>query len=961
MEGKKNFKGFGMIHLNIRSYMKHKDEIQLSFQNYDIIAITETWLSPMISDRFIKLESHNLLRQDRNRVCTTGRVKKGGGIVVHVKTALAPYIDVLYDLCKNDCNSEEFWFRLEKPGMRKMIICVVYRPPSGSVPTFTNGLDISLHTLLGRGNPGEKELYILGDLNIDYLKRNRDVDKMRLKEIEEKFNIHQIIKTPTRVTTNTKSLIDLILTTVAPNLIHDSGVLKNPLSDHLPVYIIRKKKREHTTRKTIVVRDMSMYNVENLAYVLKDDIRWETFWNGALGIDAMWELMVKIFTETLECICPWKRIKIRDGQPEWFDGELFRAVKEKGKQYKIASCTKNTQDWVRYKTSRKKVQTLIISKKRNYILTKLNENRNVPKKFWKEIQNNLHFGNEKTVQLITIKDIHGKIRIGKDAAEPINTHYAGVGHSLAVKFQTTWDPSHCLCNFTQYPKMNFRFVGTVELTSLINCLNVNKSSSVHGIKTTQLKDFLKIMIIEFTHLINECLDHGIMPRSWSIGTVSPIPKNGNSQSMSDYRPISVLPSPSKIIERAVYNQLIYHLESHGMLDWRQHGFRKDHSTCTAIFELTQYLYNSLDNRKFVSCVFIDYSKAFDTIDHDILCKKLSHYGLGRDVLDWCKDYFAYRKQCVKIENVSSGKKDMKYGVPQGSILGPLFFIIYVNDLLSLFDQKTVQILLYADDTVVYFAHEDPHIACTTVVNALSKIQHWCNQNKLTINTKKTKHMLVAPTSMRELSPQIDVKMGDTTLDNVAMYCYLGVIIDNALTFNEFLKGKCDKINLRLYQLIKMRKYITSDIACTIYKQVILPLMDYADFLIGSGPAYYIKQLGNLHEKALRLIDCMKHKKLDASGLERLLKLESPKRRRYQHHCAFMYRLSKKGGSLDMYRPTIRLRSRNKIKFKVQKRNLEGILKSPLYRGIKLWDMIPESVQRSTTKVKFKSNLKGIPL
>ena len=184
-------------------------------------------------------------------------------------------------------------------------------------------------------------------------------------------------------------------------------------------------------------------------------------------------------------------------------------------------------------------------------------------------------------------------------------------------------------------------------------------------------------------------------------------------------------------------------------------------------------------------------------------------------------------------------------------------------------------------------------------------------------------------------------------------------VDRFLTFNEFLKEKCDKINVRLYQLVKMRKFITSNIACTIYKQVIIPQLDYADFLIDSGTAYFINRIENLHEKALRLIDCKKHKNLDHCELELLYNIDSPKKRRCDHHCSIMYRLSRRGWSLDMYRPSIRLRSRNKIKFKQRMRTLEGILKSPLYRGIKLWDTISESVQRSTTKVKFKSQIKGM--
>ena len=268
-----------------------------------------------------------------------------------------------------------------------------------------------------------------------------------------------------------------------------------------------------------------------------------------------------------------------------------------------------------------------------------------------------------------------------------------------------------------------------------------------------------------------------MLNKWAVGTITPVPKAGISHSMSDCRPISVLPLPSKIIERAVHNQLIYHLESHGLLDKRQHGFRSDHSTCSAIFELCQYLYDSLDNRNSISCVFIDYSKAFDTIDHSILCKKLELYGLSNGVISWCRDYLTDRQQCVKVDDHKSSHRRISYGVPQGSILGPLFFIIYVNDLLDLFKNEDVNILLYADDTVLYCADKNSEVACQKVGRALGEVSKWCNLNKLTINTKKTQHLLVTPNKdVREISSH-SIVMGNCVLKNVDMYNYLGVHID----------------------------------------------------------------------------------------------------------------------------------------------------------------------------------------
>ena len=165
-------------------------------------------------------------------------------------------------------------------------------------------------------------------------------------------------------------------------------------------------------------------------------------------------------------------------------------------------------------------------------------------------------------------------------------------------------------------------------------------------------------------------------------------------------------------------------------------------------------------------------------------------------------------------------------------------------------------------------------------------------------------------------------LGDVPLDNVEMYNYLGVIIDDNLTFDEFLKQKCNKINQRLYQLIKVRKFVILNIANNLYKQAILPLCDYLGFLIDSGTAYYRRKLDNLHEKAIRIIDCNKNRNSDMNVLENLYSISSVDSRRKEYHCTIMYRLSRRGECIDTYRPKIRLRSRKMMKFRSKKRNLE---------------------------------------
>ena len=205
----------------------------------------------------------------------------------------------------------------------------------------------------------------------------------------------------------------------------------------------------------------------------------------------------------------------------------------------------------------------------------------------------------------------------------------------------------------------------------------------------------------------------------------------------------------------------------------------------------------------------------------------------------------------------------------------------------------------------------------------------------------------------------NVMLNGEILDVVHKYNYLGVIIDDDLTFNSFLTEKCNKVNVRIYKLSRLRKFITSKIACLVYKQTILPVCEYADQMVESGPSDKVNKLQTLQDKAVRIVENKEHKRLGTEGLYFLFRLSPLKLRRAEHLACSMYRLSKDMYRLEKGRPTVHLRSRNKIKFKTPKQNYEKYLKSPLSRGVIIWDRIPELIQRSTTKVKFKLAVKSL--
>ena len=276
---------------------------------------------------------------------------------------------------------------------------------------------------------------------------------------------------------------------------------------------------------------------------------------------------------------------------------------------------------------------------------------------------------------------------------------------------------------------------------------------------------------------------------------------------------------------------------------------------TAIHKILNHVYDAYDLGMNTSCIFVDYKKAFETLDHDILLEKLAKYGFSNDSLAWIKSYLANRKHTVNFNNTISRETTVSYGVPQGSILGPSLFIIYVNDLLyTLLKIPDVNIEMYADDTVLYMSDLCPNTAQLKNERIMHRLYNCCIKNKLTINFKKTKHMMITPKiNTNQIVRNRNIKVGDNCIENVHIYHYLGVDLDSGLTYDKMLDNMFNKANRKLYMLERIRPYVTSSTANLVYKTHVLPMLDYADFIVESGRTDKIERLNNLQKRAVHVI------------------------------------------------------------------------------------------------------------
>ena len=303
-------------------------------------------------------------------------------------------------------------------------------------------------------------------------------------------------------------------------------------------------------------------------------------------------------------------------------------------------------------------------------------NRDDSKKFWKNIHNILPNG-KLSNKIISLVDEETKNAVPEgETAAFINNFFANIGSKLARNFNTPWYYDGDVADV----KLESITTNEIEVLRFRKEIDIHNSSYILDISSRILKDTFIILITKFTKLINCSFVTGIFPEYWKLANVIPLFKGGNKNVVGNFRPVSLLPLPSKIIEKIVHDRISTFLENNNLLDIYQGGFRKNQSTINTIAQLTDTIFEGINNRELTLTCYIDMAKAFDTVNHSILVKKLANLGINDKLLNWIKNYLTGRKQCTTTNNITSSYLDISCGVLQGSILGPLFFIIYVNDI-----------------------------------------------------------------------------------------------------------------------------------------------------------------------------------------------------------------------------------------------------------------------------------------
>ena len=401
---------------------------------------------------------------------------------------------------------------------------------------------------------------------------------------------------------------------------------------------------------------------------------------------------------------------------------------------------------------------------------------------------------------------------------------------------------------------NFEYVSVIFVRKQLKLLKRSKATGLDNLPPSMLKDAADVICKPLCHIINISLCNGSFPEIWKKARIVPVHKSGKTSLPENYRPISIVPVLSKILEKAVHLQLSAFLEDNKLLSNKQFGFRRNRSTDMATTLLCDSIRQKVGEGKLVGAIFLDLSRAFDTINHANLLNHLSTYGVAGNELNWFQDYLFNRTQVVDIDGFYSNEQPLYSGVPQGTILGPLLFIIFFNT----FEEclKNSETLQYADDTVIYTAHKDISQLSNLLNEDLISISNYFYENELLANLKKgkTESMLFGTNQRLSKTPkQLELFYRGERINNTDSYKYLGNTVDPSLTLNANFDAKYKNASKRLKLMARVRPFLTKVAALKIYNMLIIPILTHCSQLHSRKTCTQSNKLQSIHNRAYTII------------------------------------------------------------------------------------------------------------
>ncbi|KAG7312982.1 hypothetical protein JYU34_000054 [Plutella xylostella] len=800
---------FTILTQNIRSISKNFDSFSIMYQvlntNCDIIIFTECWLTN--HNEFLpQIPGYNIHNSKTHYF-------QNDGVVVYTKNTLCVTVE---EPDMEDCNR-----LLVKIGSEYAILAI-YRPPSfKNTDNFTTSLDSTLKTL-----SSFKTVILTGDININILpEKCTDAGQIYLNLC----CFHGLLPAHMLPTHDSGSCLDhIMLKSNRPAL---ALVANSTITDHRTVLLtlnrtLPKQIRTHTISKLNLNKlEEDLCNID-LDPVFKNDDA-DTCMSYLIN-----NIQQAILKNTSHIKLSNKNCNIKP----WITPGLLRCMRHRDKLHmKAKSNPDNAVLQLSYKRYRNFCNKILKKVKIEYEKSELEKAGNNSKKIWKHIKSFTYLSkqHESPSALLHPQAPHVV------SANNVNNFFANIGKRLAEKIEKLTPGSNTFPT-DNAPLNSFVLINTdmEEVEKIIMSLKDDCAVGWDNISNKILKKFKHILIPPLTYIFQLCLSSGVFPKCLKKAVVVPIHKSGDKTEVTNYRPISLLPAVSKILEKIINNRLMQFLNKNSFLSRTQFGFRPNLSAADAVHELTDYLAQNLDKGNQTIGIFLDLSKAFDTVSIPILLHKLEMLGIRGTQLKLFENYLTERTQCVKIGNVvSSDQENTGFGVPQGSILGPTLFLIYINDLCNLKLENGI-ILSYADDTALLFSAnaENKNLVYDYAQRGFNIVNRWLQHHLLTLNAEKTnfiefskqkpKSQLKIPNVYAHYCKSLGYPCTCPTITNTNKTKYLGIIIDETLSFKQHIEALSSRVRKLIFVFKKLRFISDSKIIRQVYFALCQSVLTY---------------------------------------------------------------------------------------------------------------------------------------